>query len=592
MDVREKRDDLISRIPGLRLGFLVLLITIAITYWFAQIVQGSHYRELAENNRLRKLPVKAARGLIYDRHGDLLVDNVPSYNLLVDQSRSLDIDSSIRYAAEILEQPVEELVEVLSRYAARSVFTPRLLAEDLSLAQVARFGVTALEHPEFIVEVSHLRLNRHGPLTAHVLGYIGEAGASDINDETGYRAGDLVGKKGVERTFDAGLRGQDGERVVVVDSRGRARDEHGSQAAEAGQPLKLSLDLRLQQEAASYFEDRAGAAVALDPRTGEILVLVSAPSYDSNLFARRLDQSQWKELTEAPHDPLQNRAIQNIYAPGSVFKIVMAIAGLTDGTVVDNEVVFCGGATKIYNRRFRCWKPSGHGWVNLREGIKESCDVYFYHMGQKLGINRIAHYARLFGLGAPTGIDIPGERGGLVPDPAWKLRAQGVRWYPGETISVAIGQGALATTPLQVATMIAIIANGGRKVEPHLSAGGDTRNPVPIGIDEDALAYVREALWAVVNEKGTGAAAKLPNVEIAGKTGTAQVIRQKSWTDSATLKYEHRDHAWFASYAPANDPELVVVAFVEHGGKGSQAAAPLAKRLFEVYFSAESRQPS
>jgi len=592
MDVREQRDELVSRVPRLRLAFLVTLVTIAITYWFAQIVQGAHYRELAENNRLKKMPIKAARGLIYDRNGDLLVDNVPSYNLMIDRSRTVDLDASLIYAAEILEQPAEELATVLSRYATRSVFTPSLLAEDLSLAQVARFGVTALEHPEFLVEVSHLRLNRHGRLTAHVLGYIGEASESEIAGDAGYRPGDLVGKKGVERTFDTDLRGEDGERVVVVDSRGRTRDEHGSVSATPGQPLRLALDLRLQQEAANYLEGKAGAAVALDPRTGEVLVLVSAPSYDSNLFARRLDQSEWNALTEAPRDPLQNRAIQNVYAPGSVFKIVMAIAGLMDGTMAKNEVVFCGGSTKIYNRRFRCWKPAGHGWVNLREAIKESCDVYFYHLGQKLGIDRIAHYSRLFGLGVPTGIDIPGERGGLVPDREWKQRAQGVRWYPGETISVAIGQGALATTPLQVATMIAIVANGGEKIDPFVAVDSGAHDRQPIGIDPDALAYVREALWAVVNEKGTGAAAKLPHVEIAGKTGTAQVIRQKSWTDNATLKYEHRDHAWFASYAPVDDPELVVVAFVEHGGKGSQAAAPLAKRLFEVYFDAESREPS
>ena len=326
-----------------------------------------------------------------------------------------------------------------------------------------------------------------------------------------------------------------------------------------------------------------GSAVVMDPDTGELLALVSAPHYDPNLFARRLDREQWRQLAEAANDPLQNRALQNTYPPGSVFKIVVAVAGLSEGTVRPSETVFCNGATTIYNRRFRCWRRGGHGGVDLRQAIKESCDVYFYHLGRKLGIERIADYARRFGLGTPTGLDVRGEKAGLVPDPEWSLRARGDRWYPGETISVAIGQGPLLVTPLQVATLVATVVNGGQRVVPHLSRR-QTPPATASGLDPDVLSRVREALRAAVEERATGAAARVPGLMVGGKTGTAQVVRQKTRIDSKDLPYEMRDHAWFASFAGDGRRRLVAVVFVEHGGKGSTSAAPLAKLLYETYF--------
>ena len=585
--VREHRDNLVQRLPLLQVALVAMLVLVGGSYWFVQVVHGDHYRTLAEENRLRNLPIEAPRGLIHDRHGRRLVENVPNYNLTIDPARADDTGESLRFAADILDRPVADLEALLERPSRAAPFKPVLIAEDLSLAQVAHFNAVALEHPEFEIDVRHVRLYRHGPFTAHVLGYLGEVAEAELTAPSSpYAAGDLVGRRGIERRYDLHLRGEDGEQVVTVDSRGRLQAESGRRPARPGRRLDLTLDLELQQEAAIYFEDKVGSAVGMDPDTGELLTLVSSPSYNPNLFARRLDREQWRQLSEAPNDPLQNRALQNSYPPGSVFKIVVAVAGLSESVVRPTETVTCNGATRIYNRRFRCWRRAGHGRVNLREAIKESCDVYFYHLGQKLGIERIADYARRFGLGSPTGLDVGGEKAGLVPDPEWSMRARGDRWYPGETISVAIGQGPLLVTPLQVATLIATVINGGRRVVPHLSAE-QALPTVDVGLDPDALARVRDALHAVVEERATGAAARVEGLKVGGKTGTAQVVRQKTWVDSKDLPYEMRDHAWFASFAADDRRRLVAVVFVEHGGKGSTAAAPLAKLLYETYFQPE-----
>lgn len=586
MQVREVRDDLVNRVRFLTALAVVALVVIGSTFWFVQMVHGSFYRELAESNRLRRIPLQAPRGLIFDRNGTLLVDNVPSYGLLIDRSRTRDLALALRFAADILERPLPELEAALAKSAALPAFRPILLAEGLSLTQVTRFEVKRLEHPEFEVEVRHQRLYRHGAQTAHVLGYLGEVSEREIEgSEGGFELGDLVGKRGIEQFYDHVLRGTDGERVVVVDSRGQVLEKAGGTPAAAGQPLRLSLDLGLQQEAQRQLQDKVGAVVALDPRTGEIRAIVSSPSYNPNKLGRRISAEDWQAIITAPHNPLQNRTVQNTYSPGSVFKIIIASAGLAEGVVDRGTRVSCSGAATIYNHRFRCWRQGGHGSVNLEEAIKHSCDVYFYHLGQKLGIDRIARYSRLFGLGHGTGVDLRGEKSGLVPDPAWSLAARKHPWYAGETISVAIGQGPLLTTPLQVAAMMAGVANGGRMVTPHLVEGTLPPPPNGLNLPPGVLEPVRRALWAVVNEPGgTGAASKVKGFEVAGKTGTVQVVSQATWTKNDSLPFEKRDHAWFASFAPADAPELVVVVFVEHGGGGSKVAAPIAKALYEKYF--------
>jgi penicillin-binding protein 2 len=588
--VREYRDDLVGRVRILAALVTGVLVLIASGFWFVQIAQGDYYRELAENNRLRKLPIIAPRGLIYDRRGRLLVENLPSYNLMVDRSRASDLGHSLGFAASVMGRPPGDLSEIVERYHGVPVFKPVLVAENLTLAEVARIGVKGLEYPEFEVDVQQSRLYRHREQTAHVIGYIGEATPEEIErSEKGDRAvapGDVTGKKGIEKRYDPMLRGKDGERVVVVDSRGQLLREFGRIPSVPGKDLNLSLDLELQQEAASFLDgpEKVGAIVAMDPRNGEVLALVSSPSYNSNLFTHRLQEDDWQALLEAPNNPLQNRALQNAYSPGSTFKIVMATAGLSEHLIDENFRLFCEGQTTIYGHSFRCWRKEGHGSVNVREALEHSCDVFFYHLGQRLGIERIARYARLFGFGALTGIDIPGEKEGLVPDAAWSLKARHAPWYPGETISVAIGQGPMLVTPLQMASMTAVVANGGSRVVPHLVRNAGAPPPQKLNIDPQALSIVRQGLWAVVNDPGGTAysSAYLPGADIAGKTGSVQVIGQKVRTKAESLPFKYRDHGWFTSFAPESDPRLVVSVFCEHGGSG-HTAAPIAKALYEKW---------
>jgi len=575
--VREHRDDLVSRVRVMSAVVTGVLAVIAAGFWFVQLVQGSYYRELAENNRLRKLPIKAPRGLIYDRNGRLLVENVPSYNLMIDRSRADDLDGSLEFAAGVLGVPV---------------FKPVLVAENLSLSQVARLGVEGYEYPEFEVEVQHLRLYRHGGQTAHLLGYLGEVTQDELDRGNGlYQPGDLVGKKGIEQTYDAELRGKDGERVVVVDSRGELLEEYGRQPAVPGKDLKLSIDLDLQQEAARWLDgpEKVGSIVALDPRNGEVLAMVSSPAYNPNIFSRRLLRDEWQALLDDPNHPLQNRAIQNAYSPGSTFKVIMATAGLSEHVVDEHSRAFCAGGAVFYGRLFRCWKKGGHGSVDVHGAIRGSCDVYFYGVGQRLGIDRIAKYARLFGLGSKAGLDISGEKRGLVPDPEWSLKMRKMPWYAGETISVSIGQGPILITPLQMASMTATIANGGYRVVPHLVKDAAVPPPQKVPLDPAALKAVRQGMWAVVNEPGgTGYnSARVPGADMAGKTGTVQVIAQAQRLDAKALPFKYRDHAWFTSFAPVDDPRVVVVVFAEHGGSGSHTAAPIAQALYAKLFKVD-----
>ncbi len=592
MNVREHKDELVGRVQRLVGTLHALLLVILAGFWMTQVVRGDHYRELAENNRLRKVPIKAPRGLIFDRGGSILVENLPSYDLALDRTRTRDLAASVAYAARILGRAESDLASTLERVRSLPEFQPVILAKNLSLSEVSRFGVANLEHPEFEVDIGHQRVYRQSGATAHVLGYLGEVSDEDLKAAPEvYVPGDLVGRKGVEATYDRRLRGRDGERIVVVDSRGKALEEYGRKPAQPGEDLTLTLDLALQQEAERQLVEKVGAIVALDPRTGEVRALASSPSYDPNLFTRPLAAGEWQALVDGPNHPLQDRALQSRYSPGSVFKIVMAVAGLSEGLIDPSDTEFCTGAATFYDHRYRCWKQGGHGTVDLHRAIKYSCDVYFYHLGKRLGIERIARYARKFHLGAPSGIDLKGEKAGLVPDGAWSLAARKHPWYAGETISVAIGQGPILVTPLQLATMVSAVANGGKFVTPHLVPGAEPP-PLPLGIDPRALALVRRGLWAVVNEgDGTGRQAQVADLDVAGKTGTVQVVAQKTWTKNTELPFDLRDHAWFASFAPYDHPELAVVVFLEHAGAGSANAAPVAKALYETFFAHRDLQP-
>lgn len=576
----------LSRLTGLAVAALA---AIGFGYLRVQVVEGAYYRQLADNNRLRKQTIEAPRGWIFDRQGKPLAENVPNYSLSIDRALARDLDDSFAFTSRLVGVPVRELERRYRDRRRGAGFAPVVVAENLDLETVAHISALQLEHPEIGVEIAHRRLYRPAQQTAHLLGYLGEVSERDLERAPAtYRPGELIGKKGIEKIYDDQLRGEDGARVAVVDSHGRFIEEFDHHPARPGQPLDLTLDLRLQQAAADLLADKTGAIVALDPRSGEILAMVSSPSFDPNRFAGRLDPATWQALLDDPRHPLQNRAIQNTYPPGSVFKVVMAVAALEALGLDPEETVYCRGFSMIYNHRYRCWNASGHGRMNLRSAIKQSCNVYFHQLGQRLDIEAIARYARGFGLGSPTGLDLGVEQAGIVPNSQWSLERRGTPWYPGETISVATGQGPILVTPLQIATMMAAVANGGDLVTPRLvkTAAPPERRRMPVSLRPSTLAIVKDALEAVVGEpSGTGSAARLRGLAIAGKTGTAQVVRQVTWTSNDDLDPTKRDHAWFASYAPADDPQLVVVVLVEHGGAGSKTAAPLARAIYETFLA-------
>ncbi len=572
------------------LGFVILIGT----YWYLQFIKGSYYRSLSENNRLRSLPIHAVRGVILDRHGRVLTENEPAFNLLLYRREVRDLPATNRFLASGLGLEADEVDQRLARAKGTREFVPVRLAEDVDPETVATTEAHSPEHPELAIEITEKRRYKDSPRAAHILGYLGEPSPDQIRKEPErFRSGDPVGLAGIEAVYNARLAGTPGERTVVVDSLGREVIEAAKKGAVAGRSLPLSIDLRLQAIAESYFADKVGAAVALDPNTGEILTLVSSPDFDPNAFVGRVSQEEWGKLIGDDRHPLQNRVIQNAYSPGSIFKIVMAYAGLEKRVIRSDEKIFCPGSASFYGNVYRCHKAGGHGLVDMRRALEVSCDVYFYNVGRRLGIDAIAEAAVRFGLGSPTGIDLMGEKKGLVPSEAWSRSARRQPWYAGETISVAIGQGPLLVTPIQMARMIAAVANGGRLIEPHLAAlpvvdAAKRQRPYPaapaIAFSPGNLEVIKDGLFSVVNGgSGTAAVARVAGLDVCGKTGTVQVVRQKKGTKSENLPYKFRDHAWFVAFAPRENPRLALAIFVEHGGHGGSVAAPLAAELFRAY---------
>ncbi len=599
------------RINVLMWGVVVVFFFLAGSFWYVQAVQADRFRELSESNALRAVPIRAKRGLILDRNGKILVDNQPAYQLMLMRPDLRQMEKSdpdhraklLQFLAETLEVPIPELER---RIEESKVPTnqPMPLAEDLTMEQVAEVESHEMQFPAIRIEPVQRRNYRYGTMAAHVLGYMGEANEKDMEEDSTLKLGDLVGKKGVELVYDRLLRGVDGTRFEVVDTHGRTLSEYGAARKEPipGKNVMLTLDFELQRRADQYFIDNqmVGAAVVLDPRNGEVLAMASSPAYDPNVYSKRFNPEVWKTIISNPFKLEVNRAIKGGYSPGSVFKVVMGMAGMEKGIVNKSTTFHCGGSQAFFGRRFRCWKPEGHGEVNWARAIKVSCDIYFYNIGAKLGVDGIAEYAHKLTFGELTKIDLEGEMKGLVPSEKWARDVQKRKWYPSETISVAIGQGPLVVTPLQVANMMAAIANGGKVLRPHvLREVTEVKNEKivsrqvvePIVLTEvnltgEAVAAMRDGLWKVVNEQGgTGGMARIAGLDVCGKTGTVQVVAQSGWKQKLPFKY--MDHAWFASFAPRDNPQMVAVVFVEHGGHGGSDAAPLARQLFAAKFGAD-----
>lgn len=582
------------------LGIFVLLL---LRLWYLQIIQADAYQALSEKNRTRYIPIAAPRGPIVDRHGRTLVDNRPAFRIAALRQEVEEPDKLLAQLADLLDI---DLATLQQRWAAGQRFPryrPVPLAEDVSRDTLEQVMEHSVELPGILTEVRPVRFYPQGESTAHLFGYLGEITEQELRvaPYRAYHAGDFVGKNGLEKALEPYLNGIPGERRVEVDVKGKKLRILKTQEPIPGNRVTLTVDRDLQLATEAAFGDQAGAAVALDIHTGEVLALVSRPGYDPSLFARGISGQEWVELLNNPLHPLQNRALKGQYPPGSLFKIVTALAALESGQVSAPTKVDCQGALEVGNRTFRCWKKSGHGITDLKKALQESCDVWFYEASQKVGIDRIAAMARKLGLGAATGLALAGERQGLIPDRQWKQEKFQDRWYRGETIIASIGQGYILTTPLQLATMMATVANGGTVLRPYVvkrvedMAGQMKQEPQPqvmqqTSIDPAHLAAVRSGLEAVVNEPGgTAWLSRLKELRFAGKTGTSQVVHQrKRRKRDEEIPYRLRDHALFAAYAPADNPQLAVAVVVEHGSHGSSAAAPIAQAMFASYFKLQS----
>lgn len=598
MDYRDRwelKDYLIGRtlsrrIVVMHVAVVVILLTFMLRFWYMQGLHGEEYALLAENNRLRRLPMSPARGVISDRHGTVIAATRPSLSLVLLREGALEVDAQLERVASVLGTSPEVLDERLQRMRGRPQFEPLVLQEDIALAELARIESRREVFPSLEVEQSALRSYPHGGVFAHVLGYVGEVNEAQINDGSGegpLQLGEIVGKAGIERHYDGTLRGMRGWRVVSVNNLGRRMGAaRVGREPEHGRDVRLTLDASMQQALFEGLGEEVGAGVFLDPWTGEVLALVSTPTFDPNQFAAGLSKDQWRAIHEDDRNPLLDRAIASYYAPGSTFKVLMAIAGLETGTVRPEDRVYCNGAATIYGHRRLCWKKGGHGSVDLRRALAHSCNVYFYLLGQRLGIEPIHRYGERFSLGRPTGIDLPHEARGVLPSAEWKQRVLGAPWFAGDTISVAIGQGLLTVTPIQMATLISAVATGSVP-RPHLLRESGPP-PIPVDVGPETLAVVRAALRDAV-ESGTGRRADVSGIGVAGKTGTAQVFKRSAGIDADDLPKAERDHAWFIGYAPHDRPRVAFAVVVEHGGHGGTTAAPIARRVLEVFFE-EARE--
>ncbi|MGQ0792490.1 MAG: penicillin-binding protein 2 [Deltaproteobacteria bacterium] len=590
--MRNYRDRFLIATVILSLAFIVL----GGRLWYLQILEGSKFEEFSRENRFRFYRIPAPRGRILDRMGREIVSNRPSFDAYVIPDDVGNPESLAESVSNALGVDADALVVALRRGLKENRFKQILIAKDISRDQLAFLEARRISFPGLNIEVNHTRKYPYEKLGASFLGYVGKPTEEEIKQTPGIGGDDDIGKSGLEKTLDGYLRGQNGFSAKLTDAFGREVSDElfqydlKRQPSVQGSDLVLSINLELQQAAEAALGQRAGAVVAVDTRSGEVLAMVSHPTYDPRDFVGKIDSKKWKELTEDKSYPMLNRATQASYAPGSVLKIAVAVAGLKEGVVKPSDSFYCPGAFFLGSKRFGCWKRAGHGSVNFHKGLVQSCDVYFYNLGLRLGVDKLSEGLSSFGFGRLTGIGIR-EKPGILPSREWKTKALKQPWYPGETVVMSIGQGYLTTTPLQIAMMTAAVANGGSLLQPELVkrvvshegkiiAEYEPKETGQVEIPPDALGPVRGALEGVVNEVGgTGRGSRLAEMKVAGKTGTAQVVS----LEKQSKRVEHQDHAWFTSYAPAEAPEIAVTVLVENGGKGGAVAAPIAKQVLEAY---------
>ncbi len=592
MNQQEGPIDIQKRLPILAIYIILFTLALFIRLWYLQVVKGEYYYEQAESNRIRPVKLRPPRGIIYDRNGRPIVENVLTFDISLVPEDTPDLNATVDKLSAMLKVTPESIRAALDDAAPiRTKYDPVKIREEAPWDEVALVEAHQEDLPGTIIEPEHRRHYPYDGLASHQLGYIGKVAQNQRKQQPDI--GLLIGQSGLEKIYDKLLRGIAGRRMIQVNAAGRKVKDLGIEEPKPGTDIYLTLDLDVQKVAEEGLGERAGAVVAMDPNTGEILAIASHPTYDPNLFPRGISPKDWIRLTNDPVHPLYNRAIQSVYPPGSTFKIIVALAGLESGIINPDEKITCKGSIKIGHRIFRCWKKDGHGPVSLHQAIVESCDVYFYTMGERIGWDRIAEYAKKLGYGSLTGILLPDEKPGLIPTVEWKKKQTGEPWYAGDTYINSIGQGFVLVSPIQACEMISAIANGGHLHRPILLK--QTRNRetgvvktftsdhvTNVTLDPKALEAVRTALAGVVNEPGgTGHGAQTPLTIVAGKTGSSQVVAQK--VRGRVLAKNAADHAWFIGYAPFDHPKIAVAVIVEHGVHGGSAAAPIARKVIEEY---------
>ncbi len=589
---------------------LIVMVTIFMSVlvariWYLQVIKGDELRRQSENNRVRIHECKALRGIVKDRWGDVLVENQSSFDISTIPGAVKNVGDVVRTLETVYKKQGLEFRRDISVSEKNRPFIPLKLAKNLSWQELMTIETHSLDLPGVVVDVVPVRKYIGGEMVAHIIGHVGEVSQDELKEDPAVflKPGDRIGKSGIEKYFDPYLRGQNGGEFIEVNAIGRKVRTLRNVESVPGHNVILTIDADLQKVAWDAMEGHVGSVVAMDPRDGSVRVMVSRPAFDPNLFNKGFSADEWKKLATDPLRPMENKAIQGQYPAGSTYKIITAAAALGEGLITPETTFNCSGSFHLGNHEFKCWQKKGHGRINLHRAIVQSCDVYFYNLGKLVGVDKLAEYARAFGLGVPTGICLPGEKGGIVPTKEWKLKRFGETWQPGETISLSIGQGFVTVTPLQLLNAYCALANGGTVYAPRLVQrieaidGQVLREFTPeikrvIALSREHMDIIKEGLWGVCNEPGgTGGALRRPGGDVAGKTGTAQVIGQRGrWggVKSVNMPWKWRDHALFVCFAPVQDPEIAVAVVIEHGGHGGSAAAPVARKVIDAYFRIKS----
>jgi penicillin-binding protein 2 len=597
---RKLPTEFVKRAAVVSTVFLVVIFTaILVAFWSIQIVRNETYRQLAIRNITRVVELPAPRGLVVDRSGMVLAENKINFTLYLVRENVEDMGKTIQLSSFFSGKNVADIRQVIEKYKKFAKFYRIPIKSNLPRSTVIFIQSRQDEFPEFEIGMEPSRTYPRAEHAAHVLGHISEISEAELNADSpgSYSLGDYVGRSGIEKQYEAFLKGVKGSQTVIKNNVEKVQQVNAGISPEIGDTVVLTLDLQLQEFIEALLGNENGAVGVLDLKSGGVLAWVSRPSFDPEVFSREMGREEWQTISNDPLNPLQDKIMQGLYSPGSVFKIVMALAGLQEKLITPATTVFCSGSQVFYDREFHCWNTGGHGAVNLFSALQNSCNIYFYNLGKKMDIDTIARYSRLLGLGGSSGIDLPNENTGLVPDSAWKLNAFHQRWFPGETISVAIGHGSMNVTPAQMLRMIATVALRGRMPKLHLLQrierhGQVVKESVPefsrVPIDEKNFELVVEGLYRVVNNEGTGRAAMVPGLDVCGKTGTSQIIAKDNPRYNALSKKKRfMPNSWFVSFAPRNNPRLAVVVMVENGGDAGAIAAPLAAQIYKKYFENE-----